>query len=289
MTEVERVISVDNELGEGPVWNVDEQTLYWVNISRGAFHRLQPATGKHERFEIGMSLGVLGFRASGGLVMATQRGLAFWDEKTHTLTHVAEPEVDIPNSRFNDGAMDRQGRFWAGTAVNGKEDGTLYRLDADLSVHKMETGISCSNGIGWSPDNKIMYYTDSPFCAIYAYDFDAVSGEIANRRVCIHTPEGDGVPDGLTVDSEGFIWSARWDGWKVSRYDPQGKLEREIKVPVRFVTSCAFGGEQLDTLYITTAYGGESLAEVKKTQPWAGDVVKAYPGVKGLPAPKFAG
>ena len=289
MTEVEHVISVNNELGEGPLWDEKEQALYWVNITKGRFHRLYPATGKHDRFEIGMPVGVLGFRASGGLVMATQRGLAFWDMKTQTLQHVAQPEADIPNSHFNDGAVDRQGRFWAGTVVNGKEDGSLYRLDSDLSVHKMETGISCSNGIGWSLDNKTMYYTDSPALAIYAYDFDPASGEIANRRVFVRTPENEGVPDGLAVDSEGFIWSARWDGWKVSRYDPQGKLEREIKLPARFVTSCAFGGEQLDELYITTAMTEESKEEIKRTQPWAGDLFRAHPGVKGLPAPRFAG
>ena len=289
MTEVEHVISVDNELGEGALWNADEQTLYWVNIIKGRYHKLHTASGKHEQFEVGTPLGVLGFRAKGGLVMATQRGIAFWDPLAQKLNYVAEPEANIPNSRFNDGAVDRQGRFWAGTVIDGKEDGTLYRLDADLSLHKMETGISCSNGIGWSPDNKTMYYTDSPFCVVYAYDFDPASGEIANRRIHVRTPENEGVPDGLTVDSEGFIWSARWDGWKVSRFDPDGKLEREVKVPVAFVTSCAFGGKDFDELYITTAMTEESKVEVKRTQPWAGDVFRAHPGVKGLPAPKFAG
>jgi sugar lactone lactonase YvrE len=289
MTDLEHVISVNNELGEGPLWNEQEQALYWVNIVKGCYHRLHPATGKHEKFEVGSPLGVLGFRASGGLVMATAQGLAFWDEQTRVLNYVAKPEADIPNSHFNDGAVDRMGRFWAGTLITGNEDGTLYRLDADLSVHIMETGVSCSNGIGWSPDNKTLYYTDSPKRAIYAYDFDLVSGEIANRRVAILTPENEGVPDGLAVDSEGFIWSARWDGWKVSRYDPQGKLEREIKVPANLVTSCAFGGENLDELYITTAMTAESSEEIKRKAPWAGDVFCAHPGVKGLPAPRFAG
>jgi L-arabinonolactonase len=289
MNDVEHVISVDNELGEGPLWNVEEQTLYWVNITRGRFHKLHTASGQHERFEIGTSLGVLGFRAKGGLVMATQTGLALWDPQTQKLHYVAEPEINIPNSRFNDGAVDRQGRFWAGTMINGKEDGTLYRLDADLSLHKMETGVSCTNGIGWSLDNKTMYYTDSTIRTIYAYDFNPATGDIANRRVLIQTQEGDGVPDGLCIDSEGFIWSARWDGWKVSRFDPEGKLEREIKVPAAYVTSCAFGGPDLNELFITTAMTEESKETVKRTQPWAGDVFRARPGVTGLPAPKFAG
>jgi sugar lactone lactonase YvrE len=221
--------------------------------------------------------------------MATARGLAFWDMDTQRLQYVAEPEAGIPNSHFNDGAVDRQGRFWAGTVVNGKEDGNLYRLDPDLSLHKMESGISCSNGIGWSPDNQTMYYTDSPANAIYAYDFDPASGEIANRRVYVRMPENDGVPDGLAVDSEGFVWSARWDGKKVSRHDPQGKLEREINVPARFVSSCTFGGEQLDTLYITTGIGDDPNGEILRALPWSGDLFSAHPGVKGLPAPRFGG
>jgi len=289
MNELEHVISIDNELGEGALWNVEEQALYWVNIVKGCFYRLYPASGKHERFDTGATtLGVLGLRASGGLVMATERGMAVWDFKTRTLKYLAEPEKDIPNSRFNDGAVDRQGRFWAGTVINGKEDGTLYRLDPDLSLHKMETGISCSNGIGWSPDNKIMYYTDSPACAVYAYDFDPASGAIANRRVCVKTPDDDTVPDGLAIDAEGFIWSARWGGWKVCRYDPQGKLEREVKLPAANVTSCAFGGAALDELYITTALTDDK-EKVKATQPWAGDIFRARTGIKGLPAPKFLG
>ena len=133
-----------------------------------------------------------------------------------------------------------------------------------------------------------MYYTDSNVRAIYAYDFDPSSGEIDNRRVCVRTPENEGVPDGLTIDSEGFIWSARWDGWKVCRYDPAGKLEREIRVPASLVTSCTFGGENLDELFITTAATAESKEKMLLTQPLAGDVFRAYPGVKGLPAPKFA-
>lgn len=285
MSEVEHVLAIDNDLGEGAVWNVEEQCIYWVDIPKGRFFRLQPDTGKYESFDIGMSLGVLRFRASGGLIMGTKQGMAFWDFKTQTLKHVAEPEGEDPNSRINDGATDRQGRFWGGTIVTGKADGSLYRLDTNLSVHKMETGISCSNGIDWSLDNKTMYYTDSTACAIYAYDFDPATGEIANRRICVHTPEDEGVPDGMTLDSEGFIWSARWNGSKVSRYDPEGKLEREISLPVPFITSCAFGGKNLDELYITTA----KTEEIKKDYPWAGDLFRVQTGIKGLPSPKFLG
>lgn len=285
MTEVEHLISIHNELGEGALWNADEQRFYWVNIVKGNFFRLDPATHAYETFNIGTMLGFLRFCKSGGLIMGTTRGIALWDPKTQALKYVAEPESSNPQSRFNDGATDRQGRLWGGTTVTGKEDGTLYRLDTDLTLHTMETGISCSNGIDWSLDNKTMYYTDSTPRCIYAYDFDPASGQIANRRVLIQIPENEGVPDGLTVDSEGFIWSARWDGAKVSRYDPQGKLEREIKLPVPFVTSVSFGGSTLEELYITTAY----TEEIAKKYPMAGDLFRVWTGIKGLPSPKFLG
>ena len=183
--------------------------------------------------------------------------------------------------------MDRRGRFWAGTLAPGATS-SLYRLDPDLTVHTMETGITASNGIGWSPDNRTMYFTDTRRKTIYAYDFDAATGSIGNRRPLIFTPEEDGVPDGLTVDSEGFIWSARWGGWKVSRYDPSGKLEREVRLPVQYPTSCAFGGDRLDELYVTSARTRVSEEQIHD-QPFAGDLLRLRTGIRGLPEPKFAG
>ena len=164
----------------------------------------------------------------------------------------------------------------------------LYRLDADLSVHVMETGIGTSNGIGWSPDRRTMYYTDSPRQVIYAYDFDAESGGLSHRRAFMDSTGEWGFPDGLAVDSEGFVWSARWEGWKITRYDPQGQVEREIRLPVERVTSCAFGGPNLDELYITTAW--TSLDDTGRAQqPLAGDLFRLRVGIKGQPASRFAG
>jgi sugar lactone lactonase YvrE len=289
MDQVEHILSINNQLGEGPLWNSDEQALYWVDIFEGCFYRLYTSTGEYQAIKVGLPIGVLAFRASGGLVMATKRGFAFWEPHNHSLHHIADPESGNPDSRFNDGAVDRQGRFWAGTMVdNDGPVGSLYRLDPDRSVHKMETGVTIFNGIGWSPDNKTMYYTDSPLYVIYAYDFDAATGCIANRRPFIRTPEGEGIPDGLTVDSQGFIWSARWGGWKVSRYDPAGKLEREVEVPVQNPSSCTFGGKDLDELYITTAWLGLNDAQ-QREQPWAGDLFRLQPGIKGLETPRYAG
>jgi sugar lactone lactonase YvrE len=291
MNEVEHVLAAQNRLGEGPVWSSGEQALYWVDIESHRFSRLVVATGTYDVFDVGVRVGVLALRSSGGLVMATKKGFAFWEPRTQALRLLVDPEADKPTNRFNDGAVDCQGRFWAGTMCEVPEqrqgsEGSLYRLDADLSVHLMETGLTISNGIGWSPDNAVMYLTDTLVHAIYAYDFDPSTGRIENRRPFISTTDEAGFPDGLTVDSEGGIWSARWGGWKVTRYDPTGKGEREIHLPVAYPTSCAFGGEHLDELYITSARTALS-EEQRKTQPYAGDLFRVKTGMKGLDQPKF--
>lgn len=292
MNEVERVLAVNNKLGEGPVWSTEEQVLYWVDIENDCFFRLHPTSGKYEVFDAGLPVGVLALRDHGGLVMATKSGFAFWDQQKG-LHLIVDPEADKPHTRFNDGAVDCRGRFWAGTMCGlskmcEEPEGNLYRLDPDGSVHTMETGLMISNGIGWSPDNKLMYFTDSTPKMIYVYDFDVATGAIENRRPFIYTPGEEGEPDGLAVDSEGYIWSARWGGWKITRYDPAGKVEREIRLPVACPTSCAFGGENLDELYITTAWTALS-EEQKKNQPYAGSLFRVRTGIKGLERPKFAG
>ena len=292
VNDLEHVLAVRNKLGEGPVWNAEEQALYWVDIESNCFYRYYPQTGKYEHFDVGVMIGVLASRAAGGLVMATEYGFAFWEAQSG-LRFIADPEAHKPNNRFNDGAVDCMGRFWAGTMCYPEEacqepEGSLYRLDPDLSFHTMETSVGVSNGIGWSPDNRLMYFTDSPLRIIYVYDFDAASGAIENRRPFIHTPDEKGAPDGLAVDSEGFIWSTRWGGGKITRYDPEGGAVREIRLPVQDPTSCAFGGPALDELYITSAW--TALSEEKRAQqPFAGDLFRLRPGVKGLKEPKFTG
>ena len=287
MEQVQRLLHLNNRLGEGPVWNVNEHALYWVNIDGNCFYRYHPATGALEHFDVGLPIGVLRFRESGGLVLATRDGFAFWDSQTQSLEFIANPEPGKPDARFNDGAVDRQGRFWAGTIAPGATS-SLYRLDPDLSVHTMVTGVTVSNGIGWSPDNRTMYFTDSRIRMIYAYDFDLASGTITNRRPFVHTSDDPSTPDGLAVDGEGFVWSVRWGGWRVTRYDPAGKVEREIRLPVEYPTSCAFGGEALDELYITSAWTrlGE---QQKKEQPYAGDLFRIQTNVKGIREQFFAG
>jgi L-arabinonolactonase len=287
MTEVEHFLSIHNRLGEGPLWHPDEGALYWVDIDAGCYYCMDPDDDSPRRFDVGLPVGCLAFRQKGGLVAGTQKGLAFFDPEKETLTPIVDPEAHMPETRFNDGAVDRQGRFWAGTL--GRSGGCgLYRLDPDLSLHTMETGISVSNGTGWSPDNRTMYYTDSGPRVIYAYDFDPATGAIANRRPFVDDQDEPGVPDGLTVDSDGFVWSARWDGWKIVRYDPRGKVEREIPMPVQRPTACIFGGPDLDELYITSASVGLDAA-AKQQQPLAGDLFRLKTEVKGMPVSKFAG
>ena len=165
---------------------------------------------------------------------------------------------------------------------------SLFRLDPDRSIHRMESGICISNGLGWSPDLSTFYYTDSLTRMIYAYDYEAQTGAIRNRRVFDHVPQDGGLPDGLAVDTQGYIWSARWGGWKVVRYAPDGRVDREVAIPVEFPTSCAFGGENLNELYITSAWI-EVLPTARSAQPLAGDLFRLKVDVPGLPEPFFAG
>ncbi len=287
MDQIEHLLSVRNHLGEGPLWSSEEAALYWVDIERGAYQRYHPASGSVERVEVGVSVGVMRLRQSGGMVMATGNGFQFWDPASRKLAPIANPEAGKVDARFNDGMIDFQGRFWAGSMAP-EFTSALYRLDPDLSVHKMDTGIGISNGLGWSADSRTMYYTDSRAKVIYAYDFDPATGNLANRRAFISSQDETGSPDGMAVDSHGFIWSARWGAWKISRYDPAGKLEREIQMPVEFPTSMAFGGNNLDELYITSAWT-ELGEERKGTQPLSGDLFRLRLAIRGLPERKFTG
>lgn len=288
MNEVEHVLSLGNLLGEGPLWHPVEAALYWVDIESRRIFRYDSRTSQLEMAQMDIAVGALAFRESGGLILATAKGFADWDMQDRQLAYIADPEADKPESRFNDGKVDRRGRFWAGTMTLEGATSALYRLDADASVHKMESGITIANGLGWSPDDKIMYFTDTMIHTIYAYDFDLESGGISNRRVFVHDPDAPGLPDGLCVDSEGGVWSARILDWRIVRFDPDGVIEREIRLPVKNPTSCAFGGENLDELYVTTAAIGLSDEEARQ-QPLAGDLFRIHTGIKGQAEPFYAG
>ena len=287
---VEHVLAVQNKLGEGPLWSPAEQALYWVDIRQHHVYRFWPATGRHERFDVGVPVTVLGLRAAGGMVAGTAKGFAFWDPATGGLDVIADPEAGRPDVMFNDGAVDPQGRFWAGTTNPERPrspDSSLYRLDADGSVHQMGTGFTVCNGMGWSPDGGTLYFTDTFRHVILAYDYDPATGGITNPRPFVEVPQEEGLPDGLTVDSEGGVWSAHWGGWRVTRYDPAGRVERRIPLPVQNVTSCAFGGPDLDELYVTTAWLNLAEGE-RREQPLAGDLFRVRVGVAGLEESTFS-
>jgi L-arabinonolactonase len=290
MNPIEHIVSAQCKLGEGPLWHPVEQVFYWLDIYQSCLHRYDPQDNHHAVTDLGLLASAMGVRAEGGFVMATKKGFALWDVNQKQFQFLGDADADVEeDARFNDGKTDRQGRFWAGK-MSSRPANSLFRLDADLSIHRMESGIITSNGLGWSPDNRVFYFTDSGTKTIYAYDFEAESGAISNRRIFTQVPhEGqEGFPDGLAVDEEGCIWSARWGGWKVVRYTPDGKIEREIPMPVEFPTSCAFGGPDLRDLYITSAWV-EVPPDRRAGQPMAGDLFRLKTDVKGFTEPLFQG
>jgi len=285
---VELVLDARADLGEGPRWDSAHQRLLWVDIMRGRVHAFTPSTGACRNVAVHQPVGALAGGHDGSLVLAVAGGFARLDLDSQKFEMQAAVEADRPQNRMNDGACDGAGRFWAGTMAldEGPGAGALYRLDPDLTVHTMLTGVSISNGLDWSLDGRRMYYVDSPTRRIDVFAFDLATGSIANRRTFVEVPADAGVPDGLTVDAAGFVWLALWGGAALRRYAPDGTLERVVPLPVTHPTSCAFGGAGLDELYVTSARR-PLTAEEKARQPQAGGVFRLRPGVVGRPAHLF--
>jgi sugar lactone lactonase YvrE len=280
-------------LGEGPVWDHRTGQLIWVDIVGQSVHMFTPANGTNRTIQLDQKVGAAVPRKQGGMVLAMERGFHLLDLESETLTQVNDPERHLPNNRFNDGKCDSAGRFWAGTMAQNESvtTGSLYSLDVDGTVRTIEDQcITVSNGLGWSPDNKIMYYIDSPTKKVAAYDYDGETGRISHPRIVVTIPEGEGFPDGMAVDSEGMLWIAQWGGWQVSCWNPMsGEKLGSIPVPVERTSSCAFGGENLDELYITTASVGVSDEERAARQPNAGGLFRIKLNVKGLQANFYGG
>lgn len=278
-----------NSLGESPMWHVAEQAFYWIDIVNPSLHRLNLTSGDYQHWEMDDYIGAVVPREEGGVIVTVGNKILSVDISSGELTTIAAIEPWSKDIRMNDGKCDRQGRLWIGVASTDTENpkGGLFRLDPDGKLTQMEDKITISNGLGWSPDDKTFYYTDGLKYRIYQYDFDIDSGSITNRRVFLQLDKSAIEPDGLTVDSEGYIWEAQWNSWKIFRYAPDGTLSDEITMPVKRPTSCIFGGPNLDVLYVTSC--SRAIGESERLSPPAGNVFAIEVGVKGLPEPAFAG
>ncbi|MEK0315681.1 SMP-30/gluconolactonase/LRE family protein [Cohnella sp. 56] len=270
-------------LGEGPLWLPESGQLVWVDIEGMKVRMWNPNTREEKSVAVGQRIGAIVRATDGRMVCALEHGFHYLDLTTGELEPIVDPEAHLPGNRFNDGKCDPAGRFWAGTMPmsGGEPVGALYRLDADGSAHRMVGEVGCSNGLGWSLDGSTMYYIDTGTRRVDRFDYDAVSGSISNRRALAVIPADQGHPDGMTVDAEGKLWVAHWDGYAVSRFDPDtGACLERIELPVSRVTSCCFGGDNLDELYITSASIGLSEEQLRQ-EPLAGSLFVYKPGVKG--------
>ena len=292
MNEPEHLVNAQNRLGETPIWAPNEAALYWVDWGGLPSCRFEPIKGKFTSFPVDMPVTALARRSSGGWIAVAQNGVYSWAPESNEYKVLAgPPNLQKPEICYNDCAVDRQGRLLLST-VNMQDvfspDGSLYRMDLDGSLHELDTGYATANGIGVSPDGHTVYVADQRHRQIIVLDYDIEKGTTSNRRLFASLSEEAGMPDGLIVDAEGFVWNGHWAGWMLTRYDPLGKIERQIRFPVQHVISCAFGGKNLDELFVTTASWGFSDEE-RKQQPWAGDLFTVSTGIKGLVEPEFAG
>jgi sugar lactone lactonase YvrE len=281
-------------LGEGPCWDVDREELLWVDIAESRLHRAGLGAEGHlaatTTTQLDRPVAAVAPVAGGGHILAAGSGFVFADSSGR-MRELAQPEARRAEVRMNDGACDARGRFWAGTMAYDESAGAgvLYRLDREGACVAVLDGLTISNGIGWSPDGTVMYLADSGTCRLEAFDFDVGSGEISARRTVVHITEPGIAPDGLTVDERGDIWVAMWDGGAVRRYGPEGELRSTLPLPVARPTSCAFGGPDLATLFITTARTGLGSAALAR-QPDAGRVFCVDGlGVRGLPSFTYQG
>lgn len=280
-------LNIKADLGEGAIWNQQENLLWWIDIEKGILHKFNPADGSDKEYPMGRRIGTVVPTETGKALVALEDGLNFFDPSTGALTFIADPDADIPDMRYNDGKCDPSGRFWVGGMGMGKDNrylSSLYRLDLDLKTYQMLDSITCSNGICWSLDKTRMYYIDTPTMKVMVFDYNDNTGEISNGRILVEIPHGMGAPDGMTIDSEGNLWVCLWGGAGVACFDAEtGTLLRKINVPAANVTSCAFGGRDLTTLFITTASISMS-PEAKAKYPLAGNLFAIDLDLKGVPA-----
>ena len=288
--QVESVLRLDAQLGESPVWCDRDHALWFVDIKAPAVHRFEPATGALATLPMPADIGSIGLRRTDGLVAALRTGFALVETATGEVRPITDPIGGRPDLRFNDGRCDRAGRFWAGTVQERRVAGeaALYRLEPDHRCAVAVPGLTVVNAVAFAPDGRTLYVACSHARELMAFDLDPATGDLGRRRTLHRLADRDGVPDGATVDEAGCLWLAVFDGGRLLRLTPDGRIDREVAMPVPRPTSCTFGGPGLDTLYVTTARTGLSPAQLADA-PLSGSVLACRPGVRGLPEPRFAG
>jgi L-arabinonolactonase len=289
---IEVLVDVKTILGEGPLWDVEEQRLYWIDSFGMNVFRATPDGREIRAWDVPQKIGSMALRKSGGAVVSLARGFHFLDFRTGDVELIVDPEPGRTNNRLNDGKVDRRGRFIAGSMDTMEEgpSGALYRLDPDLSLHKLDDKIIVSNGPCWSPDSKTFYFADTWSGEIWKYDYNLATGSVANRQTFAKVDRSrGGAADGSTVDGEGCLWNALVYDGRLVRYRPDGSVDRIIEMPVKKVTSVMFGGPALDILYVTSM-AKPPLPRFPGDGVQRGSLFAIYDlGIKGVPEPRFAG
>lgn len=285
--KAELLLDSRSTLGEGAIWDDQTQKLYWVDIDAQLLHCFDPLTSINQTTHFEQKISTVVPSTDGTLLLALKDGVYSYEKSTDLLCNLLfNPENHTSGNRFNDGKCDPSGRLWLGT-MGASNSAALYRVNTDLSIHIMKTGVTTSNGIAWSGDKKTMYYIDTSTHKVIAHNYDDTTGQLSSPYDAINIPEHMGKPDGCTLDAEGMIWIALWGGYAAGRWDPRtGTLLCKVEVPAKNVTSCAFGRENLDTLYITTARTSASEEELL-LYPYSGGLFTVKPGVKGIRANHF--
>lgn len=280
--------AVDATLGEGPMWHSREHALYFVDIKRPALFRYRPSTGEKTIVKLDVAISCVAPTQGHALIAGFKDGVFALDPVKGERRLLVDPEPGQARNRLNDGRCDVQGNFWVGSMDDGEHDrtGALWRVAPSGGVQRIDHGYCITNGPAFSPSGRIFYHTDTMERMIYAFDLDG-DGEVAAKRPFAIFNEADGYPDGLCVDAEGGVWTGHWGGGRLTRYLPDGFIDRVVHLPTDNVTCCAFGGDNLDTLFITTARKGLSPEQLR-SQPLAGGLFSCRPGLRGLPTPSFA-
>ena len=278
-----------NICGEGPSWSNSENELLWVDITGRTLSLWRTGSEEIDTWKFDNEVSAVIPRGRRGHLLTFESGFMAFDCHRSVPLNLERLGRGFPGLIPNDAKCDRRGRLWIGAYEKSQRPvGALFRVDADFSLHRMDEGFVMPNGLGWSPDDETMYFTDSRIGQIFAFDFDSAAGTVSNRRIFAEVSPDIGVPDGLTVDCEGFVWSAHWDGARITRYDPDGAVDRVVPLPCPRVTSCTFGGENFGSLFVTSATYDLSAEELTK-YPYAGAVFVMDVGISGLPETPFAG